>query len=341
MAYIRRMAKGWRAEVERKGVRDSRVFPTKRAAELWAIEREKAILDGASSKPRRTVASLIERYAAEVTPGKGSAKAEGLRLAAFLRDFPALAALDLSEFGAAEAAQWRDARLRKISPGSVRREGNTLRAVWSVAVKEWKWVSESPWREIRWPQENPARDRMVTWREARAILRRCAVTAQMPPITFTQQVGWAFLVGLRTSMRAGEILRLERSDIVGSVARVREHKTKHLTGKPRYVPLTPQGTRVLGWLSARARERGREQLFEVSGPTLDAMFRRITRELLIADLHFHDSRATAITHLARRVDPMTLAKISGHADLRILMSRYYRETEAQIAARLASPKHRA
>jgi hypothetical protein len=42
----------------------------------------------------------------------------------------------------------------------------------------------------------------------------------------------------------------------------------------------------------------------------------------------------ALTSLARKVDVMTLARISGHKDLRILMNTYYRETAEQIAARL-------
>jgi len=40
------------------------------------------------------------------------------------------------------------------------------------------------------------------------------------------------------------------------------------------------------------------------------------------------------TLLARRVDVMTLARISRHKDLRILLNTYYRESAEDIAARL-------
>lgn len=60
----------------------------------------------------------------------------------------------------------------------------------------------------------------------------------------------------------------------------------------------------------------------------------IADRLMIEDLHFHDTRAEALTRLARKVDVLTLAKISGHKDLRILQNAYYRETAEQIAARL-------
>ncbi|WP_454765528.1 tyrosine-type recombinase/integrase [Cupriavidus campinensis] len=69
-------------------------------------------------------------------------------------------------------------------------------------------------------------------------------------------------------------------------------------------------------------------------PPSRALFRKVRAKLLIDDLHFHDSRAEALTRLSRRVDVMTLAKISGHKDLRILQSTYYRESAADIAARL-------
>lgn len=55
---------------------------------------------------------------------------------------------------------------------------------------------------------------------------------------------------------------------------------------------------------------------------------------MIEDLHFHDSRAEALTRLARKVDVMTLARISGHKDLRVLLETYYRESAADIAKRL-------
>ena len=55
---------------------------------------------------------------------------------------------------------------------------------------------------------------------------------------------------------------------------------------------------------------------------------------MIKGLTFHDSRAYALTALARKVDVLTLAKISGHRDLRILSNTYYRESAEDIAQRL-------
>lgn len=341
MASYTKTANGWRVQVARRGVRKSRTFATKKAAELWAVEQERAILDGdVSAYPRKTVRDACDRYAQEISPTKGSGKQEALRLLAFTRDFPELAAKLLHQVTPADIAAWRDAMLKRVSPGSVKRIGNSLRAVWTLAQREWGWCGESPFAKVTMPADNPARERLAGWREIRAVLRRCGYVTHHPPVSGLQNVAWAFLVALRTGMRASEILRLQARDVAGSVATLRKHKTAHLTGKPRLVPLTPQGARLLGELVGYARARGRPGLLDISSATLDAQWRKVTGGLLIADLHFHDSRATALTHLARRVDVMTLARISGHQDLRQLLKVYYRESAADIAARLASPRHR-
>jgi len=54
--------------------------------------------------------------------------------------------------------------------------------------------------------------------------------------------------------------------------------------------------------------------------------------LLIEGLRFHDSRADALTRLSKRMDVMRLARVSGHRDLRQLMSAYYRAPAAEVAA---------
>ena len=61
--------------------------------------------------------------------------------------------------------------------------------------------------------------------------------------------------------------------------------------------------------------------------------RRHVRRLGIADLRLYDARAAALTSMSRRVDLLTLARISGHRDLSQLQI-YYRSTAAQIADRL-------
>lgn len=102
----------------------------------------------------------------------------------------------------------------------------------------------------------------------------------------------------------------------------------------RFVPLTRKAVRLLRVLDAAAKDAGLDAYFTISDKSLDVLFRRVRDRLLLEDLHFHDSRADALTRLARRVDVMTLARISGHRDLSQLLDAYYRESAAPIAARI-------
>jgi integrase len=324
VAYIRKLPSGlWRAEVERRGVRESSSFRTKTAAQQWATRREAEILDGAGRWPRKTVADAIHEW-----ERRGCKRPDSLRLGAFVRDYPDLAGAVISDVQGHQIAAWRDARLKLVTPGTVKREATTLRAVWALAAKDLQWCAwPTPWALLRVPSDNPPRDRLIGWREARAILRRLYYVTGVRPQSATQATAWAFLIALRTGMRQGEILRLRPEDVRGNVATVNDHKAKHLTGKPRMVPLSPQGARLLAMLPAGG--------LPVRPGTLDALFRRAVQACGLVDLHFHDARASFATHMSRRVPVEVLAKITGHRDLRVLFSTYYRETAGAIADRLA------
>ena len=330
MAYFRKQRGKWRAEIELHGVRKSATFQTKAEATGWAAKEEAAILDAKRGNyPRRSLAEACDEYVEKVSSGKKGYRHEQLRLEALKRDFPDLVSKVLSEIDTPDLAKWRDARLKKVSPGSVQRDINLLRNVFTVARDEWKWCGHSPFKGMRMPGDNPARTQRVGWRRVKALCRWLGYRTGHTPQTKQQEVAYAFLVGLRTAMRAGEILSLndQRVDLERRVARV-PHKTQHLTGRLREVPLTRQAVRLLRPLA------GRGALFTVTGQSLDALFRKARESLQLGDIHFHDSRAEALTLLSRKVDVMTLARISGHKDLRILMDSYYRESAEDIAKRI-------
>lgn len=307
----------------------------KRVAEARLVEQQK------SEAAARTVADAIKEYKEKVSPGKGGARWEKVRLDLFLREFPQFASLPLSEFTTPHVAQWRDARLKgyvrrdgskaeAILGASVNREINLLRNVFTIAREEWHWLDHNPFKGLRMPPDGVARTRRVDpWKEVRPIVRWLGYRTGHAPVTKQQEVALAFLVALRTAMRAGEILALGKGslDLRKRVVTIK-HKMQYLTGRPREIPLTPSAARLLQTIA------NREECFTVTSASLDALFRKAKTALLIDDLHFHDSRAEALTRLSRRVDVMTLAKISGHKDLRLLQEHYYRETPEQIAARL-------
>ncbi|MEM5294196.1 tyrosine-type recombinase/integrase [Burkholderia sp. JPY481] len=347
MASITPHKEGWRAQVYVKGTRDSQVFRNKRDATRWAAAREEELRKKAirHSSKQHTLRQMLERYDEDIIPDKRGARFESLRLRSFLKHFPDLAAKNLDDVHTPDLAAWRDARLRgfvgkdgeKVPPvtnAAVTRDISWLRNAFNIARKEWHWMESNPFEGFRLPQVTPARDRRVLPSEVRLMCRALNYRSGVAPQTIYQEVALAFLVALRTAMRAGEIVSLGKRtlDTRRRIARV-PHKMQHLTGRPREVPLTRHALRLLKPVAHR------EYCFTVKADSLSTIFRKVRERLAvaypsIADLHFHDARAEALTRLSRKVDVMTLAKISGHTDLNILQNTYYRESAEDIAARL-------
>ena len=121
MASFSQNANGWRAQIYVAGERDSKTFRTKREAQAWASAREQELRDRKTKGEAytRTVAEMLTRYANDVSAKKQGARPERLRIEAFLRDFPALAARTLATVKTPDIAAWRDARLSgKLPDGS-------------------------------------------------------------------------------------------------------------------------------------------------------------------------------------------------------------------------------
>ncbi|HFT8008538.1 TPA: tyrosine-type recombinase/integrase [Burkholderia cenocepacia] len=343
MASITKHKTQWRAQVYVHGTRESRIFRTKREAEAWASARETALREQETLSPaqRHTVGELFTKYSTDVSQTKRGAIEETARIKAFIREFPDIANLTLDKVNSAILGRWRDDRLKggyirpngeeaePVTRSTVQRDIAWMNAAFGIARKEWKWLDHNPFDGMRQPGQNPPRERRIAPIEVWRICRRLGYVSGRPPETKSQEVALIFLIALRTAMRAGEILNLGRNklNMEKRVATV-EHKMQYKTGKPRQVPLSRQAARLLRAVADR------ERCFTVSSATLDMLFRKARDGLLIDDLHFHDSRAEALTRFAKHVDVMTLAKISGHQDLRILQRVYYRETAEDIAARL-------
>jgi integrase len=329
MASIKAHNGGWRVQVNKRGVRASKVFATKAEARAWGAQQEAEILDESKRVwPTKTVKDLCDRYALEVSSGKKGARAEKLRLAALCKNFPALAGKLVSDVQTPDLVAWRQQRLKEVSPGAVRRDVNILRNAFQIARREWHWLGHYPFEGFTVPSDNPPRERLPTLKEIRDIVRWLGYRAGPLPGK-QQQVALAFLVACRTGMRAGEILSLTpaRLDLDASVARV-PHKTQHLTGRPRTVPLSGKAVRLL------RRVAHLDPCFDVSSASMSALFHKAALSCRVTGLTFHDSRAYALTAMSKKVDPLTLAKVSGHRDMKVLLNTYFRPSESEIASRL-------
>lgn len=342
MATFRKRGKGWQAIVRLKGhppVTATR--PTKREAEEWAKAEEAAILAGRRGQfPAKTLDDAMKRYEEDVSSQKRGETFEVRRFEAMRRSHPELVAKVLHTITTVDLAKWRDARLKTVTKGTVQREINLFRNLWSVARDEWHWTGESPWKALRMPGDNPPRASVWGWRDMRRMLRRLGYLTGQSPVMAQEEIAYLFLLGLHTGMRQGELcgMTAQTVDLGTRVITLGTHKTVEAVGVRR-VPITKRAARVLAVLA-----RGKTgPLVSVKPASVDALFRKCRAQIGIEGLTFHDSRATAATLLARRrdpktkqllCDPLTLARILGHKNLQQIISTYYREGIAEIAARL-------
>ena len=197
------------------------------------------------------------------------------------------------------------------------------------------WAGKNPWKGLRLPRKGHARRRSTMWAEVRLLVRSVGYTRLLPPLSPQQQAVWAYMVALHTALRSAEVLRLSRStvDLERRVYRLPRHKTDGAVGG-RLVPFTRRAARLLRVLDDAAAAGGRDEYFTISDASRDVLWRKVRDRVMISGLRFHDSRAAALTWLAKRYDVMTLAKISGHVDINELYHSYYRESAQDIAARL-------
>lgn len=315
MASIQKKGGKWRAEIYLHGHREAKTFTTRAEAKAWAEDRTDAL-----QRPQHSLTDAMLRYAEEVSPTKKGAKWEILRLKMLARS-KHIQHIDraLSEVTTPELAWWRDKRLKEVSPGTVRREMNLLGSVLEQARREWHWIKANPLKDVRRPANPPARRRGIEQDEIERICLALGYQDHLPITTKSQEVAIAFLIGIETAMRAGEILQAPNSRR-GRIVTLMDTKN----GTARRVPLSTYACELLDKVKGG---------FTIDSASLDALFRKARDSCEIENLHFHDSRSEALTRLSKKLDVLELAQMVGHNNLRSLMF-YYSERTEKLADKL-------
>lgn len=330
MATPKKTAQGtWRVQLEIGGERDSGTFATKREADEWNARRTIELRTERKGGPgaNKTLLELFREYADKVTPKKRGNAKELIRLIAF--EDPDTHPLPLKkrvhEVTSEELGRWRDARLDKNNrPATVLRDMGLMSAVFEHAKAEWKWIKTNPMRDVRRPQTDEHRDRLITGPEVRKMLRQLGHEKKVR--TVSQAIAAAFLFALATGMRAGEICKLRWTDVHRDYVVLRHTKTK-TTG--RHVPLGPMARHVL----RRMKEWDKEMVFGLQAGTLDAMFRKARKRAGLEGFTFHDARHTACTHLAQKINVLDLCKMMGWVKTTQALT-YYNPKASDIARRI-------
>lgn len=321
MASIKPHNGGYRAFVFKHGVRRTKVFKVKAMAVQWATSLEAEILAGSIGQiPNKTFAELLDNYADTVSINKRGKEWE-LKKIKYIKGFP-IASVKLPDLNATHVTQYKDKRLKEVKPGTVRREWNLLSNACNVAVKHWKWLKVNPFAEVKRPPPPKPRNKIYSDSQ----IDRLKFTTGFDMGDFSKvsaRVGAVFLFAIETGMRLKEITRLEHDRVFLDKSYLVVHEETK-TGS-REVPLSSYAKELI-----RMMPEGARTVFDVTEGQVDSNFRKYAKQALITGMTFHDTKHTACTRLAKKVNVFDLARIVGTRDLKTLMI-YYNESASNIA----------
>ncbi|MES2877475.1 MAG: site-specific integrase [Pseudomonadota bacterium] len=268
----------------------------------------------------------IERYRKEVSILKKGYQQECYRIEQLKRS--GLGKKVVRQVTSVDIATYRDKRLqdlnpktgKKLSPATVRLEMCLLSNFFDIGRIEWGLCDDNPVKLVRKPKPPPGRDRRLTPREDRRILRYAH--QHVNPDLYS-----IIVLALETAMRQGEILGLH---------------WEHLNLKTRiaHLPMTKNGGKRDVPLSIKARDailrigvKSSGRVFGYKKEGIKSTWRFMMIKLGIENLHFHDLRHEACSRLFElgTLDVMEVAAISGHKSLAML--KRYTHLKAQRLVR--------
>lgn len=291
-------------------------FRTKREADRWAKTIEASMIEGNHFQNvearRRTLADAIDRYMVEEVPKKRSG---GLNHKAALPWFrKSIGHLKLAGVTPAVITEQRGILARskytRANPGSKRttiKDGRAnefkrtnatvnrylaaLSHVFTVARKEWQWISNNPFDGVRKLPEGKGRVRHLSEEERTRLL---AETAKEP------ELHCFVVLALSTACRAGELLKLTWQDVDFNEGQLLFRDTKN--SQPRTAWLHGEALRLLKQ-HAKVRRIDSSQVFNNSKGKgvfeYNKLFRVACKAAKVNEFRFHDLRHTAATELAK------------------------------------------
>ena len=325
MATIRRRGKTYHVQIRKVGYPPvTKSFSSITVARKWtkATEADMERRLSVSVPSRLTVGDLLERYESEVIPTHKDSRREIYKSRTLRKNFSKIRLCDLSP---SDVRQYRDIRLKTISPATLRRELAVLSSAINHASKEWGiFVSTNPVTAISVPRTANARSRRLEADEQNRLLS--ASNGELRRI---------IIIALETGMRRGEILQIRRSHIDFILQTLLIPRTK--TDTPRTIPLSSMAVVSLKEqisISGNITPIRETPLFSLLPDSLSQAFRRLCRRLDIQNLHFHDLRHEATSRLFEKgLNPVEVATITGHKDTKMLM-RYTHLRAEDLVGRL-------
>lgn len=326
MATIqKRGAYQWRALVRRKGYpSQSKSFDTKREAEAWAAivesEMTRAVFVDRSPAEKTTLEEVINSYIANEAPTHKGGEAEILRLNKFMRDQTKLIQRGMATLKTEDFEAYRDRRLKKVAPATVKRELSMLHSA-IEKVRKKLGLHENPISDVKRP-------RVRNNREVRLFADEEKVLLEALDDCINPWIKPAVILAVETAMRRSELLNLQWEDVNLRTRVARLHDTKN--GEARDVPLSSRAVETL-----KALPRTMSGLvLPISFESLKNAFERARKRADLEHVNFHDLRHEAVSRLFERGwNVMEVAAVSGHKDLQSL-KRYTNLRATDLAKKM-------
>lgn len=323
-------------------------FKRKTDAERWIQQTEAAMREGrhfkTSAAKKHTFGELIDRYVRDVLPKKKkSEQRQGTQLKWWKER---LSAYLLADITPALISEQRDFLLRGItkqgkvrSPATVVRYMAALSHVYTIAIKEWGWIEDSPISKVIKPKEPRGRIRFLSDEERPRLLQACEESRN--PYLYLIVV-----LALSTGMRQGEILNLKWSQVEldNEKGRITLYETKNHEIRPvalashafelmRQFRTAKIGDRnmknpeIHGRSTAKRDERSSPQLLfpgtsEKKPIDIRSAWEAALKKAGISDFKFHDLRHSCASYLAMDgASAPEIAAVLGHKTL-AMVKRY-------------------
>ena len=306
-------------------------------AKRWAQSTEAAIREGRYFKTaeakRHTLGDLVDRYIKEVIPTKPK-NASNIKQHLDWWETK-LGSYALSDVTPALIVKYRNDLLAtktrrgtKMANGTVVRYMASLSHAFSLAVKDWQWIDDSPLRKVTKPKEPRGRERFLSDAERNALLQACQASTSRFLYTVV-------VLALSTGMRRGEIMTLRWPQIDLVNGRILLFETKNDTS--RAVPLAGRALTMMNGL-AKVRRIDTDLVFpgevtqqavpkagakaEIKPVDLTKPWTTALTKAKITNFRFHDLRHSAASYLAMNgATTIEIAAILGHKTLQ-MVKRY-------------------
>lgn len=303
-------------------------------AKTYVQQTEAAIREGrhfkTSESKRRTLNEMIDRYIKDILPTKPKNSKNTMQHLNWWKK--ELGHYSLSEISPARIAEKRDqlaaevtTRNKPRSPSTVVRYLAALSHAFTIAMKEWQWLEDSPMRRVIKPKEPRGRVRFLSDDERVRLLAECKNSE-------SQYLYTAVVLALSTGGRRMEILGLSWKNVNFDRGVITLHETKN--GERRVLPLAGHALELMQQ-HAKVRHVNCDLVFpgkNLRTPVdLRTPFETALKRAEITDFRWHDLRHCCASYLVMNGASLAeIAEILGHKTLQ-MVKRYAHLSDAHTS----------